>query len=255
MHIAIAESFISLLEIAIIAVIIDYLLSFLWNTRAMDAIFGILAFFFLFVFATWLRFPVLEKILYYFINAAGVTTLVLFQPELRMALTKLGIRGRKYREIAEFDHFLESLALSVYRLAEKRIGALILLENHDLLDEFSNQAVVLNAKFSSEFLETIFMPNTPLHDGAIIIRGTQILSAATILPLADDSQQLTKSMGTRHRAGLGVSQRTDALVIVISEESGKVSLARDGIMTRGVKIDRFKAILRNVFSAPHLKVK
>lgn len=219
----------------------------------MDAVIGILAFFFLFVFASWLHFPVLEKILYYFINAAGVTTLVLFQPELRLALTKLGIRGRKYRQIAEFDHFLEALSTSIYRLAEKRIGALILLENHDLLDEFSNQAVLLNAQFTSELLESIFMPNTPLHDGAVIIRGTQILSAATILPLADDSQQLTKSMGTRHRAGLGVSQRTDAFVIVVSEESGKISLARDGIMTRGVKLDRFKAILRNAFTSPHLK--
>lgn len=253
MYNAIIENIISLTEIAVITVVLDYLLSFLWYTRAMDAVVGLLVFFLLFVFAHYLQFPVLEKILLTFTNAVGITTLVIFQPELRMALTKLGFRSRKYREIAEFDHFLNALATSVYRLAEKRIGALILLENHDLLDEFSNQAVLLNAKFSSEVLETIFMPNTPLHDGAIIIRGTLITSAATILPLADDSQQLTKSMGTRHRAGLGISQRTDAIVIVVSEESGKVSIARDGIMSRGIKIDRFKAILRNVFSTPHLK--
>lgn len=255
MYNAVVENIISLAEIAVITVVLDYLLSFLWYTRAMDAVVGLLAFFLLYVFAQYLQFPILEKILLTFTNAAGITTLVIFQPELRMALTKLGIRSRKYREIAEFDHFLNSLATSVYRLAEKRIGALILLENHDLLDEFSNQAVLLNAKFSSEVLETIFMPNTPLHDGAIIVRGTLIISAATILPLADDSQQLTKSMGTRHRAGLGISQRTDAIVIVVSEESGKVSIARDGIMSRGIKIDRFKAILRNVFSASHIKSK
>jgi uncharacterized protein (TIGR00159 family) len=241
---------ISILEIAIIAIMINYLLSFLWNTRAMDVVLGLLAFLAIFAVASWLRFPVLEKILYYLLNAAGVAILVIFQPELRLALSKLGTKGRKYREITEFDNFLEALSQSVYRQAEKRVGSLILLENHDSLEEFANQAVLLNARFSSELLETIFMPTTPLHDGAVIIRGTTILSAATILPLADDSQQLTKSMGTRHRAGLGISQRTDALVVVVSEESGKVSIARDGIMTRGVKADRFKAIVRSVFSPP-----
>lgn len=126
----------------------------------------------------------------------------------------------------------------------------MLLENQDSLDEFANKAVILNANFSPELLESIFITTTPLHDGAVIIRGTTILSAATILPLADDSTQLAKSMGTRHRAGLGISQITDALIIVVSEETGKVSIARDGIMTRGIKIDRFKGIVRSVFNPP-----
>lgn len=242
---------IAVCEISIIAIMVNYLLSFFWNTRAMDVVLGLLAFLGIFAIATWLRFPVLEKIMYYLSNAAGIALLVIFQPELRLAFSRLGTRGRKYREIAEFDKFLEGLAYSVYRMAEKRIGALILLENHDSLDEYASQAVMLGAKFSSEMLESIFMPTTPLHDGAVIIRGTELVSAATILPLADNShEQLSKSMGTRHRAGLGISQRTDALVIVISEENGKVSIARDGIMTRGVKVDRFMAILRSVFSPP-----
>ena len=145
---------------------------------------------------------------------------------------------------------MESISQSIYRLSERRIGALIVLENQDSLDEYAKKAVVVHAQFSSELLESIFITTTPLHDGAVIIRGTTILSAATILPLADDSTQLSKSMGTRHRAGLGISQQTDALVIVVSEETGKVSIARDGIMTRGVKIDRFKGIIRSVFSPP-----
>ena len=118
----------------------------------------------------------------------------------------------------------------------------------------ANKAVRIDAKFSFELLELIFVTTTPLHDGAIIIRGTTIVSAATILPLADDSTHLSKSMGTRHRAGLGISQLTDALVIVVSEETGKVSIARDGIMTRGVKIDRFKGIIRSVFSSPKVNI-
>jgi DNA integrity scanning protein DisA with diadenylate cyclase activity len=89
-----------------------------------------------------------------------------------------------------------------------------------------------------------------MHDGAVIIRGKTILSASAILPLADDTQQLTRSMGTRHRAALGISQITDALIIVVSEETGRVAVARDGIMTRGVKVDRFKGILRSIFNPP-----
>ncbi|MFI5344407.1 MAG: diadenylate cyclase, partial [Chlamydiales bacterium] len=136
------------------------------------------------------------------------------------------------------------------RLSDRRIGALVVLENQDSLEDLANRAVLINSRFSPELLESIFITTTPLHDGAVIIRGTTILSAATILPLADDSTHLSKSMGTRHRAGLGISQLTDALVIVVSEETGKVSIARDGIMTRGVKIDRFKGIIRSVFSPP-----
>lgn len=216
----------------------------------MDLIFGLFAFLMVYVFANWLHLPVLRQLMFYFVNVAVIALLIIFQPELRLALSKLSMKGKKYREITEFDRFLDSIAQSVYRLSERRIGALIVLENQDSLDELANKAVILNSQFSPELLESIFITTTPLHDGAVIIRGTTILSAATILPLADDSSQLSRSMGTRHRAGLGISQTCDALIIVVSEETGKVSIARDGIMTRGVKIDRFKGIIRSVFTPP-----
>lgn len=238
------------IEILIITVVIYYLLSFFWNTRAMDLLYGSLAFLALFFASYWLALPVLHKLLFYVVNVAVLAMLILFQPELRLALSKLSLKGRKYREITELDKFLESIAQSIYRLSERRIGALVVLENQDSLEDLANKAVLINAQFSPELLESIFITSTPLHDGAVIIRGTTILSAATILPLADDSTHLSKSMGTRHRAGLGISQLTDALVIVVSEETGKVSIARDGIMTRGVKIDRFKGIVRSVFTPP-----
>lgn len=243
------------LEIVIIAIMVYYLLSFFWNTRAMDLIFGLLAFLTLFAASSWFKLPVLQKLMLYFVNVAVIALLIIFQPELRLALSKLSVKGKKYREITAFDRFLDSLAQSIYRLSEKRIGALVLLENQDSLDEFANKAVILNAQFSPELLETIFCTETPLHDGAMIIRGTTVVSAATILPLADDSSQLSKSMGTRHRAGLGISQITDALIIVVSEETGKVSIARDGIMTRGIKIDRFKGIIRSIFTPPTTTIK
>jgi uncharacterized protein (TIGR00159 family) len=235
-------------EIAIIAIMIYYMLSFFWHTRAMDLILGLIAFLLFYAASGWFHLPVLQQLMLYVVNVAVIALLIIFQPELRLALSKLSVKGKKYREMSEFDKFLDVLAPSIYRMAEKRIGALIVLENQDSLDEFANKAVLINAQFTPELLESIFVTSTPLHDGAVIIRGTTILSAATILPLADDSSQITRSMGTRHRAGLGISQITDALTFVVSEETGKVSIARDGIMTRGVKIDRFKGIVRSVFS-------
>jgi len=247
--------FVPVLEVIIITVMLNYLLKFFWGTRAMDVVVGFLALLLIFFVAAWFGLPVLEKILFNVVNVAVLAVFIIFQPELRLALSKLRVKGKKYREIHEFDEFLENLSHSVYRLAEKQIGALIVLENQDSYEQYSGASVVLNANFSSELLESIFMTTTPLHDGAVVIRGTTIISAGTILPLAHETSELSKSMGTRHRAALGASQKTDALIIVVSEESGKVSIARDGIMTRGVKIDRFRGIVRSIFTPPELSRK
>ncbi len=239
-----------LLEIAIIAIMINYLLSFFWNTKSMDLVLGFFAFLVILGASSWFNLPVLHKMMVLIGNVLVVAIIVIFQPELRMALSKLSFKGKRQREMTEFDKTLDQLAISVYRMSEKRIGALILLENGDSLDEYARKAVPLNAEFSSELLETIFANSTPLHDGAVIIKDKHILAAAAILPLAEESSQITKSMGTRHRAGLGISQICDTIVIVVSEETGKVSIAREGIMTRGIKIDRFKGIIRSIFNPP-----
>ncbi len=245
--------FISFIEIIIIAIVIYYLLAFFWNTRAMDLVYGILAFLAVYLLVDWFHLPVLQRLMYYFVNVAVIALLIIFQPELRLALSKLSMKGKKYREFTEFDKFLNGITHCIYRLAERKLGAIVLLENQDSLEEYAHKSVLVNADFSSELLESIFSTSTPLHDGAVIISGTHIVSAATILPLADDTSQLAKSMGTRHRAALGISQITDALVIVVSEETGRVAIARDGIMTRGVKMDRFKGILGSIFNPPQLK--
>jgi diadenylate cyclase len=247
---ALFHGFTPIVEVIIIAVMLNYLLSFFWNTRSMDLVLGLLAFLLIFAISSWLNLPILHKIMLLIGNVAVIAILIIFQPELRVALSKLSLKGRRYKAITEFDKFLDQLASSTYRLAEKRIGALIVLQHEDSLEEFANKAVILNANFSSELLESIFATTTPLHDGAVIIRDMTIVAAAVILPLAEDSSQLTRSMGTRHRAGLGASQLTDAMIIVISEETGKVSLARDGVMTPGVKIDRFKGVIRSIFTPP-----
>lgn len=248
-------SFLSpLIEILILAIMLNYILSFFWNTKSMDLVLGFFAFLLILAASSWFNLPVLHKIMVLIGNGLFIAIIVIFQPELRVALSKLSLKGRRGREITEFDKFLDQLAGSVYRMSEKRIGALIAMEHDDSLEEYSQKGVVLNARFSPEILETVFATNTPLHDGAVILRDQTIIAAAVILPLADDSSQLAKSMGTRHRAALGLSHATDALVIVVSEETGKVSIAREGIMTRGVKMDRFKGIVRSIFQAPQKKI-
>lgn len=241
---------IPLLEIVAIAVILNYLLKLFWGTRAMDVVFGFLAVLLLFLLVSWFHFPVLEKIMVNVVNVAVIAIFIIFQPEIRLAFSKLRLVGKKYREINDFDTFLDHLSSSVYRLADKQIGALIVLENQDSLEEYASSAVRMNSDFSSELLESIFMTTTPLHDGAVVIRGNSIVAAGVILPLAHETSQLSKTMGTRHRAALGASQKSDALIIVISEETGKVSIAREGIMTRGVKVDRFRGIVKSVFTPP-----
>jgi diadenylate cyclase len=244
------HSVVPFLEVLIIAVMLNYILSLFWNTKSMDLVLGFFAFLIVLAASNWLNLPVLNRIMVLLGNVLIIGVIIIFQPELRVALSKLSLKGRRYREITQFDKFLDQLANSVYRMAEKRIGALIALENEDSLEEYGQKAVMLNGEFSPELLETIFAPSTPLHDGAVILRDKNILAAAVILPLAEDPSQLSKSMGTRHRAGLGLSHMTDSLVIVVSEETGKVSIAREGIMTRGVKMDRFKGIIRSIFNPP-----
>jgi diadenylate cyclase len=244
-----------LIEIGIIWVMVSYILKFFWGTRAMDVVFGFIAFLFLFFLASWFGFHVLERILYNVVNVAVIALFVIFQPEIRLFLSKIRIKARKFKEVRELDDFIEAITKSVYRFSEKGIGALVVLENHDSFKEYASSSLDLNADFSSELLESIFTTSAPLHDGAVVIRGNTILAAGVILPLAHETAQLTKSMGTRHRAALGASQKSDALIICVSEETGKVSIARDGVLTRGVKIDRFRGILRSIFAPVEVKKK
>ncbi|WP_194847537.1 diadenylate cyclase CdaA [Candidatus Neptunochlamydia vexilliferae] len=241
------------IEIAIIAIMINYILSFFWNTRSMDLILGLLAFLAIFASSSVFNLPVLHKLMLDILSVAVIGILIIFQPELRVALSKLSLKGKRYKEITEFDKFLEQLTASVYRLSDKKTGAIIAIENEDSLNDFALKAVLLNANFSPELLESIFARTTPLHDGAVIIHDLTIVAAACILPLAEDGVQVSRSMGTRHRAALGVSQLTDALLVVVSEETGRVSIARDGIMTRGLKKDRFQGIIRSIFNPPTKK--
>ncbi len=244
-----------LIEIIVVTVIINYVLSLFWNPRSIDFVIGLSIIFLLFAISLYAHMPVLHEIMRFTIGILPLSLVILFQSEIRFALGRLSFKGGRGRQISEFDHFLDTLSHSIYRMSEKRIGAIIVLENRDSLEEFARNGVMLKGEFSSELLESIFMNFTPLHDGAVIIRGSMILAAACILPLSQDTSQLHRSIGTRHRAGLGLSEITDSLIVVVSEETGKVSIAREGVMTRGVKVDRFKGIIRSIFNPPKVAIR
>jgi uncharacterized protein (TIGR00159 family) len=237
-------------EIAVIAVILNYLLALFSNTRSKDLVLGVLAFVLILGVTSILHLPILHTLMANLSNVAVIAMLVIFQPELRLALSKLSLKGKRYQEMTEFDKFIDQLTNSVFRLAEKRLGALIALEHQDNLDEYAQKAVILHAKFSSELLETIFSNYSPLHDGSVIIRGRVVIAASVILPLAEDLTAFKRTMGTRHRAALGLSQKTDALAIVVSEESGKISLARENFITEVAKPEQFKGIIRSIYHEP-----
>jgi diadenylate cyclase len=218
----------------------------------MDLILGFIAFILIFAFSSLLPFPVLHKLMLLVANVAVIAIIVIFQPELRVALSKLSFKSKRFKQIDDFDKFLEDLTSSVYNLASKQTGALIVLEKEDSLEDYINKSSVLGAKFSSELIDAIFSRYSPLHDGAVIIRDQKIAAAQAILPLAD-TPHVQKNLGTRHRAAVGLSIASDAVVIVASEENGKVSIAREGIITRGIKVERFKVIIRSLFSSEEEK--
>ncbi|AEB41963.1 diadenylate cyclase CdaA [Chlamydia pecorum] len=247
---------IPLVEILLIWIILDYLFKFFWGTRAMDVVFGLLVFMFFFALADKFNLPIIRRLMLHMANVFAIVAFIIFQPEIRLALSRIRFRGKKFAFINTHDQFVEHLTSSIYHLSERQIGALVVLERQDLFDEYlSFSSVKINADFSEELLETIFDPSSPLHDGAVILRGETIAYARVVLPLAHDTSQLSRSMGTRHRAALGASQRSDALVITVSEENGNVSLSRDGLLTRGVKMDRFQAVLRSILSPKEKKHK
>ena len=168
----------------------------------MDLILGFLAILFIFIFSSLLPFPVLHRIMLLIANVAVIAIIVIFQPELRVALSKLSLKGKRFKEVSEFDSFLEELTKSVYDLSSKHTGALIVLEKEDSLNDYIKKSTILGAKFSQELIASIFSRYSPLHDGSIIIKEQKIAAAQAILPLAD-TPHVQKNLGTRHRAAVG----------------------------------------------------
>ena len=232
-----------LVEILIVSVLVYRLLILIQRTRAMQMLLGVLLLASVYLVAQVLDLELIERILQTLFQYGAIAALVIFQPELRSALARLGqTRMLRVFNRMEESQVTDEIVDAVERLSRGRIGAIIALEQEVGLDEYAQTGSSLDARVSAAMLATIFTPHSPLHDGAVLIAGDQIRAAGAILPLTQYSVP-DRSLGTRHRAAIGLSEETDAVVIVVSEETSRVSVARGGRLERDVSSDRLREIL------------
>lgn len=237
------------MEILILTVGIYYAFRFVRGTRGAPVVTGFLVVLLsLALLTTLLNLQVLRWLLGTFSAFFAVAVLVIFQPELRRMLAELG-NLPLFNSAREQRENIEVMIQTVERLAEVRIGALIAIEQSIQLQEAVESGVVVDCEATPEMLEAIFFPNNAIHDGGVIIKGDRIAYAACIFPLTQ-RQDLNKSLGTRHRAAIGLSEETDAVVVVVSEETGGISYAYKGQLVRGVTLEELRAFLTSVLVGP-----
>ncbi len=239
----------SVLEILILAVGIYYAFRFVRGTRGAPVVTGFLVLLLTLVLASFLlHLRVLQYLLGGFSAVFVLAVLVIFQPELRRMLAELG-NLPLFATSHEQRENIEVIIQTVERLSDVRIGALIAIEQSIQLQEAVESGLPVDCEATPEMLETIFFPNNAIHDGGVIIKGDRIAFAACIFPLTR-RQDLNKSLGTRHRAAIGLSEETDAVVVAVSEETGSVSYAYKGQFLRGVTIEELRAFLTSVLLNP-----
>src|SRR5437762_5584234 len=237
------------LEITILAVGIYYALIFVRGTRGWPIVVGfLLVLLVLTVVTTVLDLRVLLWLLTKFLTGLAIAVLVIFQPELRRLLAELG-NLPLFTSATETRENIEVIIQTAERLSEVKIGALIAIEQSIQLAEVVESGVTVDCEATPEMLETIFFPNNAIHDGGVNIRGARIAKAACIFPLTR-RQDLNPSLGTRHRAAIGLSEETDAVIVAVSEETGAVSYAYKGQLTRGVTLENLRAFLSSIFVVP-----
>lgn len=224
--------FISMIDIFIVTFFIYQLIKLLRGTRATELLKGILVIVMIKVFSTFFQLYTTEYIIDFVIQWSAIALIVIFQPELRRTLEHLG-RGTLFtseKKMNPSKEAIEDIGEAVEYMSKRHIGALISIEMKAPLTEFIKTGIPIHAEISSELLINTFIPNTPLHDGAVIIKDYQIATAASYLPLSE-SPTIPKKYGTRHRAAIGLSEETDAITIVVSEETGDISIAHRSSMT------------------------
>ncbi len=245
--------FSSVVDILIVAVIIYWLLFLIRGTQAVQLVRGILTVVLLTVFVVnvfhltafnWLARNILPALL--------VAIPVIFQPEIRRGLERLGRTGWLFgrsSDTAWKTNIIEQISTASRELAEERHGALIVLEQETGLEDVAETGIRLDAELSSALLLSIFFPDSPLHDQAVIVRGERVVAARCLLPLAEEWPP-ERQLGTRHRAAVGITERSDALVVVISEEAGTISLAHNGRLIRRVSEARLSRMLHALYDPP-----
>lgn len=237
-----------ILDIVIVGYIIYKFIKSARNSRVWQLLKGIILILIVTLLSDVLELKILNFILTFFMPYGVIALIVIFQPELRRMLEQLGTN--KISKYFGFDKDMATktkediykIVIAAEELAKAKTGGLIVIERDIQINDIIDTGVKIGAEVSPQLIVNLFTPNTPLHDGAVIIAKNQIAAAACILPLADD-KDIAKEVGTRHRAGLGISKESDAIAIIISEETGKISVAKDGTLIADVKADVLKNLL------------
>lgn len=243
-----------LVEIIIIAFVVYQIMLWVKNTRAWMLFKGIIFLMVFILFASIFEMNTILWIASKTINVGIIAVIIIFQPELRKALEQLGRKnivtslfpdGQRNGEERFSDKTVNEITKAVFEMGGVRTGALIVIERDISLTDYENTGIEVDSIISSQLLINIFEHNTPLHDGAIIVRGNRVAAATCYLPLSDN-MGLSKDLGTRHRAGIGISEVSDSLTIIVSEETGKVSIAAGGELTRNVDAEFLRNKLYNL---------
>lgn len=240
-----------IIDLSIVFFLIVKVIKILKGSRAMQLLKGIIFLILITAVSSIFNLKVLNYLLTAIMTYGVILLIVLFQPEFRRALEQLGSSNKitKYFGL-EKDIILKTkediykIGIAIVEMSKNKIGSLVVIERDIHLKEIISTGVVINAEISPQLLVNIFTPNTPLHDGAVIISENKIASAACMLPLASDGD-ISKELGTRHRAAIGISKESDAIVVVVSEETGKISIAKEGTLVADVKEETLKKILIN----------
>ncbi|GBG96029.1 diadenylate cyclase CdaA [Lactococcus termiticola] len=241
----------SILDIAIVSYFLYRVIGFIQGTKLMTLVRGVIVFIAIKVVAGLAGLTTVEWLLNQVITYGAIAIVIIFQPEIRRALESLGrtstflIPSRSARTSDHVAAYEKSFAY----MSERRIGALIAIEQAQSLEEFASTGIRLDADVSSELIINIFIPNTPLHDGAVIVQGDKIAVTSAYLPLTEKSG-ISKEFGTRHRAAIGLSEVSDALVLVVSEETGGISVAHNGQFMADISKEKFHELLTATLSAP-----
>ena len=247
-------SFLDLLDILIIAVLLYKLITWTKETRAYEVLKGVGLLFLCSVVSTLLSLNTLSWLLDSILTSGSIIIVlfILFQPEIRRVLERLGRSGKKLSKawldasnIASTE-LVRDVHSAILSMSRRRVGALVVVEQKTGLGDIIGTGTRIDGLLSGALLENIFEPNTPLHDGAVIVRGTTLLAAGCFLPLSDDLS-VSRELGTRHRAALGVSTVSDSVTIVVSEETGAISIARDGKLVRYIDAKALQDILESLF--------
>jgi len=233
------------IDVLLIAVVIFAVLRILSGTRAMTQLRGALALLLVFVvMGRWLDLTVINFLVENSVTALLIGAAIVFQPELRRALDRLGRTGvRGWFGAARYEDVIDSVVKAAGRMSAERHGGLFVLERETGLQDVIETGIRVDAKVSPELLTGIFYPNSPLHDMAVVLREERVVAAGCVLPLASSLPPGERNLGTRHRAAIGITEQTDALSVVVSEETGEISVALHGRLTHVADERRLKAVL------------